>query len=164
MPAQALTFSNATATAAGMDHGVAIDTGAVYTWGSNAVGQIGNNSTSTVPVTTPFKVSSLTGTYTQVSCGMNYTLALRSNGDVFAWGQNSFGQIGTGGTSSSVNLPTQVTVLDKATAIAAGGGHGLALRTDLVVTGAVWAWGANMNGQLGNGRRDPRRSPRRSRC
>lgn len=67
---------------------------------------------------------------------------------ILAWGDNSFGQLGNGSTTSSntpvpVSLPAGTTV----TAIAAGAGHSLAVTS----TGAALAWGNNAQGQLGNG-------------
>lgn len=89
--------------------------------------------------------------FAQVSCGNVHTLALRNNGDLWAWGANEEGQIGNGGASDSVggtDSPCQaepVLVLDGVTAIAAGAFHSLAIRED----GSLWGWGMNAMGQLG---------------
>jgi alpha-tubulin suppressor-like RCC1 family protein len=90
--------------------------------------------------------------FARVSCGASHTLALRNNGDLWAWGLNDRGQIGNDGASDSFssvgNLPCQakpVLVLDQVADIAAGGTHSLALRED----GSLWGWGMNYRGRLG---------------
>src|SRR6185369_1511285 len=76
------------------------------------------------------------------------TVALYSiAGQVSAWGGNGDGQIGSGTTDGSLHTPTNVNGLNDVTAVASGLYHTLALRND----GTVWSWGANSNGQLGNG-------------
>jgi alpha-tubulin suppressor-like RCC1 family protein len=75
-----------------------------------------------------------------------HTVYLKTDGTVWAWGNNSNGQLGDGTTTQSTS-PVQVSGLSNVTAIAAGATHTVALKTD----GTVWAWGDNSNGQLGNG-------------
>ncbi|HWJ02650.1 MAG TPA: hypothetical protein VNU93_03150, partial [Verrucomicrobiae bacterium] len=84
--------------------------------------------------------------YTAVVSGMGHTLALRSDGTVWAWGNNDNGQLGNGSTINS-SLPVVIKGLDGVVALAGGGLHSLALKND----GTVWAWGSNWYGQLGNG-------------
>lgn len=88
----------------------------------------------------------------QAAAGFNHTLLLKSDGTVWAWGNNTFGQLGNGTTTSS-NVPVQVIGLNGVTAIATSinndlhGVHSVAVKSD----GTVWEWGSNMSGQLGNG-------------
>src|SRR6266478_2923525 len=70
----------------------------------------------------------------------------RGQGTVSAWGDNSFGELGNG-TNTTSNTPVQTSGITGVTAIAGGGFHSLALKSD----GAVWAWGYNGDGELGNG-------------
>ncbi|HLY09311.1 MAG TPA: RCC1 repeat-containing protein [Planctomycetota bacterium] len=119
--------------------------GTVWAWGSNAAGQIGNGTFSATPVTSPSKVLTLTG-ITAIAAGGNHSLALQSNGTVWAWGLNSSGQLGTGSVSGTP-VSTPVTVLTGMAGIAAGATHSLAFGLD----GSVWAWGSNTYGELGNG-------------
>jgi alpha-tubulin suppressor-like RCC1 family protein/fibronectin type 3 domain-containing protein len=114
----------------------------VYSWGSNSNGQLGNgssvNSSSSV-----VQVSNLTDVIA-IAGGAHECAALKSNGTVWAWGQNNFGQLGDNSTTDR-NSPVQVTNLTTATAIAGQGYHNLAL----LPGGFVWAWGSNSSGQLG---------------
>lgn len=88
--------------------------------------------------------------FIQIESGDNHTLGLTSEGTVFAWGRNDYGQLGNGSTTNS-NTPVQVKdiggtgFLTGVTLIAAGGSHSIASTS----TGIV-AWGRNTSGQLGN--------------
>ena len=122
-------------------------------WGNNAYGQLGDGTR--IDHLTPAVVPGLTEVVA-VEAGYAHSLALRSNGFpvlnmVWAWGFNSDGQIGDG-TEVDRDRPTLVWGLSGVTAIAAGGGHSLAVRYD----GRVWSWGANTYGGLGDGTRQRR--------
>ena len=88
-----------------------------------------------------------------VAGGQNHSLALKSDGTVWAWGYNTRGQLGDGTNGAGTNKSTPVQVkgaegiglLTDATAIDAGVTHSLA-----VIGGEVWAWGSNGYGQLGD--------------
>jgi alpha-tubulin suppressor-like RCC1 family protein len=80
--------------------------------------------------------------------GVNHTLALKTNGTLWAWGRNSDGQLGQGTSDTNANsTPLQVGTLSTWSAISAGGFHSLARRQD----GTFWAFGENGSGQIGNG-------------
>jgi alpha-tubulin suppressor-like RCC1 family protein len=137
-----------TQVSAGRFHSLGLATnGNIYAWGNNAVGQLGNGSTtdSHVPVlvTMPAGV-----TFTELSAGTGHSLALDSNGNIYAWGDNFFGQLGNSSTTDShvpklVTMPAGVTF----TQVSAGSSHSLALDSD----GNAYAWGYNSTGQLGDG-------------
>ncbi len=91
-----------------------------------------------------------------VAAGVGHTVALRGDGTVWAWGDNSSGQLGDG-TYTQRDVPVQVPGLTSVTALAAGRNHTVALRSD----GTVWAWGSNSSGQLGNGTTSERLTPTR---
>jgi hypothetical protein len=91
----------------------------VKAWGSNSSGQLGNGSTSSSPVSTPVSVTGLSG-ITQIAAGQYHSLAINGTGEVFAWGSNSSGQLGNGGTTSE-DVPVQMTaVRDGGQALAPG--------------------------------------------
>ena len=152
----------------GQVHTMALDsTGAIYTWGYNEYGQIGNNTTSTVVYQkTPLKINgygSITNStvIVAIACGYQHTMALDSTGAIYTWGYNNTGQLGNGTTTTANNSPAKVngngasgnqifgsTVI---VAIACGYYHSMALDS----TGAIYTWGGNSSGQLGNGGATP---------
>ena len=139
----------ATAVAGGDYTNLAVGSdGNVYAWGDNQFGELGNGVTG-LPSATPQRVSLPGGVAaTAVSEGYYTSLALGSDGNVYAWGNNSSGQLGDGSTTDSttpvrVSLPSGV----KATAVSAGYLMGVALGSD----GNIYTWGNNTNGDLGDG-------------
>lgn len=84
----------------------------------------------------------LSGAVTTAASGGNHGLFVTTDGTLWAVGQNTFGQLGTGNT---VTAATPVRVADDVTAVAAGNDHSLFIRKD----GSLWAMGRNINGQLG---------------
>jgi Regulator of chromosome condensation (RCC1) repeat/Abnormal spindle-like microcephaly-assoc'd, ASPM-SPD-2-Hydin/IPT/TIG domain len=154
-PAGTGLLTDVSAIAGGHYHSLAVKSdGTVWAWGMNHVGQLGNNSTTDssapVQVAGPGGVGVLAGV-TEVAAGAGWSLAVKSDGTVWAWGFNGYGQLGNNSTTDS-SVPVQVVGpgatggLDGVTSIAAGAFYGLARKTD----GTVWAWGFNGNGQLGN--------------
>lgn len=138
---------------AGKFHSLALtDDGLIYGWGANSRGQLGNGATADVMI--PALATGPDGVrFTKVAGGEQHTIALSTDGGVFAAGYNSSGQLGTGDTASSTTLvpvafagvlPDGAKIID----IAAGeSSFSLALADN----GTIYAWGANTNGQLGNG-------------
>lgn len=90
-----------------------------------------------------------------VAGGYHHTLVVKSDGTVWGWGYNGYGQIGDGTTTSPRKTPVQTSGLTSATSVAAGVYHSLALKSD----GTVWAWGYNGYGQLGDNTTTQRTSP-----
>jgi alpha-tubulin suppressor-like RCC1 family protein len=122
--------------------------GTVWAWGDNASGDLGDGTT--VPRDTPVQVSGLTGV-TQIAAGGSFGLALRSNGTVWSWGFNGDGELGNGTTDDS-SVPVQVKGLSQVTKIAAGQTDSMAVATRGITTlTSVYAWGANGQGQIGDG-------------
>jgi len=145
----ALAGKSVVAIAGGGSHSLALTSdGQVFTWGFNNSGQLGNNSITNSSV--PVLVNVSGKTVVAIAAGYSHSLALTSDGQVFAWGLNSSGQLGNNSiTNSTVPVAVNISVPlagKKVAAIAAGYYHSLALTTD----GQVVAWGMNSNGQLGN--------------
>ncbi len=147
---------------AGWRHTMMIeDDATALAWGDGRYGQLGDGrwdaSRIPVPVVGPDGTGRLTG-LVAVSAGQHHTLALDQDGRVWAWGNNTFGQLGDGrwGLDAHSSIPRQVLgpegqgVLEDVVAVAAGWDHSVALLAD----GTVWAWGSRCQGQLGDGRRD----------
>ena len=150
-PVQGLT--GVVAIAAGHRHSIARkQDGTVWAWGANYSGELGHCTTTTIQ-STPAPVPGL-GRVVAIAAGNSYTLALKQDGTVWAWGDNSSGQLGDGTTTNSCT-PVPALGLNGVVAIAAGSLHGVALKQD----GTVWAWGFNRNGQLGDGTTTDRRAP-----
>jgi alpha-tubulin suppressor-like RCC1 family protein len=131
---------------AGWKHTVALtDDGKVWTWGDNNYGEIGNGITSTQGISVPFRVPVLSNVI-GVSGGDRFTGVLKSDGTVWTWGWNGFGQLGDASHVDHSSVPVQVFGLDHVKIYAARDYHNLAVKDD----GTVWAWGSGQNGELGN--------------
>ncbi|KAK3604767.1 hypothetical protein CHS0354_000425 [Potamilus streckersoni] len=90
--------------------------------------------------------------FVKISAGINHSLALKSNGELWAWGSNFSGQLGDG-TTTNRNSPVKIG--EGYSQISAGAYHNLALKSN----GELWAWGWNVYGQLGDGTTTSRNSP-----
>jgi len=139
----------------GYQHSAAIRTdGTLWAWGYNNAGQLGTAGT-TSQQTGPVQVGSATD-WAVVAVGDSHTMAIKTNGTLWAWGANSNGQLGTGNTTSVTNGPVQVGTAKDWVAIECGASFTVALKD----YGAVYAWGSNAYGQVADGTTtSPRSSP-----
>jgi len=144
VPAEA-TLDGAEDVASGGAHSCAVVGGAAYCWGLNLYGQLGDGTTTTRRV--PVAVVGLEGkTVTAVTTGQVHSCAL-ADGAVYCWGYNGYGDLGNGTTIDS-GLPVAVQGLDGlAVSDIVGGGH----HTCAIADGALWCWGSNVYGELGDG-------------
>ncbi len=94
------------------------------------------------------------GDWTTVSAGGYHTLALKTDGTLWAWGLNHYGELGLGDTTDR-STPTQVGSASDWATVSTDGADTLALKTD----GTLWAWGQNVGGQLGLGDLTDRSAP-----
>jgi alpha-tubulin suppressor-like RCC1 family protein len=161
VPALVPGLTGVTQISAGLGFDLALRSdGTVWAWGGNGFGELGDGTTATIPNSTPTQVTGLTGV-TQIAAGYGSGLALRSDGTVWAWGWNEFGQLGDGTTTDS-DVPVQVTGLTGVIQIAAGGSSAMAVRVQIRRTTfvkTVWTWGDNQFGQLGDGTTTDRTTP-----
>jgi alpha-tubulin suppressor-like RCC1 family protein len=139
---------------AGGVHSCAVtEDGGVVCWGSNARGQLGIGTASHLDA--PVEVEALAGDVAALGAGESHTCALTPGGGVECWGENTSGQLGNGTNTPSL-APVAVSGLGSGVAaVAVGGNHGCALTTG----GGVSCWGANPNGQLGDGTTTPSSVP-----
>ncbi|MGO9528021.1 MAG: RCC1 domain-containing protein [Verrucomicrobiia bacterium] len=172
-------FTNVVSVAAGFQHTLALcANGTVWAWGNDAFGNgeltnangalgLGNLllNLGLSKTNTPFQSQIPPGTViVAIAAGDAFSLAVDTNGLVWGWGDNEYGEIGAGapsgvGTLDGTNVPTLVQGVTNVIAIAAGansstsdgsikgGGHSIALTADK----RVWTWGDNELGELGNG-------------
>jgi alpha-tubulin suppressor-like RCC1 family protein len=147
-PAQATAtnFTDIIAVAAGGDHYLALKSdGTVWAWGTNTYGQLGDGTTTTRSA--PVQLPGLTG-ITSIAAGRDFSFAVgsdgASNGVLWAWGRNEWGQLGDASTFQRLS-PVIVGTLSSVVSVAAGRDWTVALRAD----GTVWSWGSNVDGTLG---------------
>lgn len=135
----------------GAFHSVALGSdGEVQAWGASSYGQVGNGSASIEP--TPVVVQAPAGvSFVAVAAGMYHSMALGSDGNLYAWGQNDRGQLGDG---TVTNRLRPVLVQAPAGVEFASVSLGDGLSTAIDVFGTTYAWGENNVGQLGNGSTD----------
>ena len=127
---------------------VAVDqSGHVFAAGNNQDGEMGNGSPSSTKQVTFAQVPNL-GSVKSVAAGDSHILAVKNDGTVWAWGSNSYGQLGDGTTNDNAT-PLQVSFPagTQLVGVAAGFSHSMALDSN----GNLWAWGANSLGDLGTG-------------
>jgi alpha-tubulin suppressor-like RCC1 family protein len=116
--------------------------GTIHGWGSNddtRLALVGVAVQQKFPLYNPASTE-----FVAISSGGYHVLGLKADGTVWAWGNNSNGQLGDG-TTTYRSTPVQVSSLSSVTAISAGRFHSLARLSN----GTVWSWGRNNEGQLG---------------
>ena len=130
---------------AGRNHTMAIKTdGSLWAWGSNFFGQLGNGRTENTWSIYYDKPIKIMDSVVLVSTGEEHTMAIKTDGSLWAWGSNFFGQLGNDTTNDS-NKP--IKIMDDVIQVSAGRYHTMAIKND----GSLWAWGDNREGQLGDG-------------
>jgi alpha-tubulin suppressor-like RCC1 family protein len=152
-PVQQGSATNWAKVAVGGDHFLATRTdGTLWVYGVNTLGQLGLNDY-TDRLAGFVQLGSLT-TWADVAAGNYFSLARKTDGTLWAWGTNGFGQLGIGSTTSQ-NIPTQIGSGTNWAKIDAAQNNGYAIKTD----GTLWAWGDNSVGQIGDGSTTQRTAP-----
>jgi len=123
--------------------------GTLWTWGGNSNGQLGNGSTA-LGQSSPITTSGGGTNWSQVSVASTagFMAAVKTDGNIWTWGNNSNGQLGDG-TVVAKSSPISVIggIVPPWKQVAAGTAHCAAIKSD----GTLWTWGSNSVGQLGTG-------------
>jgi len=142
---------------AGKGHVLAIkNNGSLWAWGYGNSGQLGTgnhlsqNSPFHIGLATDWQIVAAGGT---TSSG-GFSIAIKTDGSMWAWGRNYFGQLGDGTNIDRFEI-VQVGSATDWQSVAAGDNHVLAVKTD----GSLWTWGNNSYGQLGNGTTNAENEP-----
>ncbi len=139
--------TRAASVTAGGGHTCAVDVdGRAWCWGRGDRGQIGDGSSMDQLVPMPIALPG-GGAVSSLSAGGEHTCAVDAAGAVFCWGANERGQLGAGAPGPDVAAPRLVAALPPALRVAAGGEHTCVELPDRTID----CWGANENGQLGDG-------------
>lgn len=134
--------------------------GTLWAMGKNNSGELGDGTTQTKRI--PGKIGT-DNNWQAISAGSSnggfsgHSLAIKTDGTLWAWGSDASGQIGNGSiiTGNQLN-PTQIQIPGGPwQSVSAGDEHSLAIKMD----GTLWAWGSNADGQLGDGTTSNKTSP-----
>ena len=116
----------------------------LYCWGDNAGYKLGQGGTSQVDSATPLAVTG-TAAWTGLSAGYDHTCGLKTGGLLFCWGIGTNGRLGNNSASGNVSTPYQVSPAIPWRSVSGSNGATCAIQTN----GALWCWGNNVYGQLG---------------
>lgn len=137
-------MDNVVSVTCGFHHTTAIKAdGSLWVWGSKHYTSLGDGVTESSSV--PLKI--MDNVVAVSCCGESdtaYTAVIKSDGSLWTWGRNGYGQLGNGSTEDS-SVP--IKIMENVTAVSCGMGYTAAIKTD----GSLWMWGHNAYGQLGNG-------------
>lgn len=134
------------------------DNGQVYCWGGNGNGQVGTGTNSSAVATPTSPVGSIgTNAVSKVGMGVNHTCVIvASNSQLYCWGANANGQVGTGTAGSPNTVPSPTSPFDPIGTNAVSNVAGGWKSTCAILTSnsQLYCWGSNEFGQLGNGSTD----------
>jgi len=150
--------------AGGMHDLFLCEDGSVWACGYNTLRQLGSNHVFNEILDVPVRVKGISEVKA-ISAGGVFSLALKNDGTVWAWGCNEHGELGTGSLDESSkmtsldlkNEPVEVSMLRDVVEISAGNTHAMAVTSD----GGIWTWGENDEGQLGDFYENKRSVPQR---
>ena len=138
----------------GQKFGAGVKTdGTLWTWGSNPAGQLGDNTITNK--SSPVQTVTFGNNWSQVSCGYRHAAAIKTDGTLWLWGLNNYGQLGTNlGNNTSSPVQT-ISGGNNWKQVECGDYETYAIKTD----GTLWCWGYNAVGNLGDNTTTNRSSP-----
>jgi len=127
--------------------------GNLWAWGFSSLGRFGDGAyAEDVFHLTPVKIME---DVLSISAGVFHTVAIRTDGSLWAWGSTRWGLLGDGTVTDHHTPISPVKIMDSVIAVSVGDTHTAAIRAD----GSLWAWGRNEEGQLGDGTTTGRYTP-----
>lgn len=146
-------MSDVTFVTTGGHHTMAIRTDdSLWSWGNNSMGQLGNGARGNLIIYPNPDPKTIMDNVATVSTGLNHTMAIRTDGSLWAWGDNRYGQFGFvyGASIPAMtpysSYPVRI-LMPSISTVSVGANHTVAIRED----GRLLTWGNNRDGQLGNG-------------
>ena len=123
--------------------------GSLWIWGKNSYGSLGDNTITRK--SSPIQTVAGGTNWKQVSCGYGHTAAIKTNGTLWTWGCNSYGQLGdTTIAHKSSPIQTIAGGTNWKQVASSPGGSNLAYTAAIKTDGTLWSWGVNTYGQLGD--------------
>jgi alpha-tubulin suppressor-like RCC1 family protein len=154
-PVQTVSFGNNWKLVSGARyHTSAIKTdGTLWLWGRNNYGQLGDNTTT--GTSSPIQTVAYGTNWKLISTAQYHTAAIKTDGTLWSWGDNTYGNLGDN-TTTNKSSPVQTVAYGTNWKLVAGSGyHTCAIKTD----GTLWLWGINNRGQLGDNTTTRKSSP-----
>jgi alpha-tubulin suppressor-like RCC1 family protein len=151
-PSAAAVDTNWVAVDAGFEHTCALKSArTLWCWGRNDRGQVGDGSSTRrlrpVKITSTSRSSSSPSNWASVSSDTWNNCAIKFDGTLWCWGDNTYGQLGDGTTTTRRNPTKIASTTTKWASVEVGQRHACAIKTDRT----LWCWGYNRDGNLGNG-------------
>ena len=145
--------TNWASTSAAIDYVAAIKTdGTLWMWGRNYWGNLGDGTR--VDKSSPVQTAALGNNWSQVSCGQRAVAAVKTDGTIWSWGDNGYGQLGDD-SSTAKSSPVQVIGGTNWSSVSASSMGNLAIKKD----GTLWGWGRNNSGELADNTAVQKSSP-----
>ena len=125
----------------------------LFTWGRNFNGQLGDGTVTNR--SSPVQTITYSTNWKFASCGYNFTAATKTDGTLWGWGNNQYGQLGDNSAVHRLSPVQNITFASNWLQVSCGSNHTAAIKTD----GTLWTWGINNIGQLGDNTLINRSSP-----
>jgi alpha-tubulin suppressor-like RCC1 family protein len=131
--------------------------GTLWLWGYGGNGRLGNNTNdpTTARISSPVQTTSGGTNWKSISNGFQHSFAIKTDGTLWAWGRNNYGQLGLG---NNIDRSTPLQMTSGATiwkSVSAGSIHSTGIKQD----GSLWVWGQGASGRLGGNNVISRSSP-----